>query len=483
MNLKGLSGGLYTPLSPDQVKIIHNASLKILETIGITYESGLDATLVMLEDAGATIDRNSARITLPRKLVTAQAAKAPEQVILYSRNGKNDLDLSRHQVHMGTGGAAIRILDPESSNVRPSTLNDLYQIGRLVDALDNVHFFLRPCIPTDIPATDYDVNVFYACLKATTKHVMAGVNDEKGFYNVLDLASMVAGGLENLKANPFISIITSFAISPLKLCTQSTLIMQECVRNQIPVALSSAPMAGSTSPLTMAGTLVQLHAEQLAGIAICQLTNPGAPLLYGGIPGMANMRTMGYLGGAVECGIMNAAIHQLAHHIGVPNYNSSGLTDAKIPDAQAGWEKAMTTLLAAMGGSNYVHHAAGMLESMLTVAYEQFVIDDEIIGMCCKALKGITVDPEHLALEVIEEVGPGGNFMTADHTMDHLHTEYFRGNSVTDQKGRDKWTQDGSPDARKRAADIVAKILGGKEQSYIDPEVDQAIRKKYDILL
>jgi trimethylamine--corrinoid protein Co-methyltransferase len=483
MNLKGLSGGLYTPLSPDQVKMIHNASLKILESIGITYESGLDATLVMLEDAGATIDRNSARVTFPRKLLTAQAAKAPEKVILYSRNGKNDLDLSRHQVHMGTGGAAIRILEPESSNVRPSTLNDLYQIGRLVDALDNVHFFLRPCIPTDIPATDYDVNVFYACLKATTKHVMAGVNDEKGFYNVLDLASMVAGGLENLKANPFISIITSFAISPLKLCTQSTLIMQECVRNQIPVALSSAPMAGSTSPLTMAGTLVQLHAEQLAGIAICQLTNPGAPLLYGGIPGMANMRTMGYLGGAVECGIMNAAIHQLAHHIGVPNYNSSGLTDAKIPDAQAGWEKAMTTLLAAMGGSNYVHHAAGMLESMLTVAYEQFVIDDEIIGMCCKALKGITVDPEHLALEVIEEVGPGGNFMTADHTMDHLHTEYFRGNSVTDQKGRDKWTQDGSPDARKRAAGIVAKILAGQERSYIDPEVDKAIRKKYDILL
>jgi trimethylamine--corrinoid protein Co-methyltransferase len=198
---------------------------------------------------------------------------------------------------------------------------------------------------------------------------------------------------------------------------------------------------------------------------------------------MANMRTMGYLGGAVECGMMNAAIHQLAHHIGVPNYNSSGLTDAKIPDAQAGWEKAMTTLLASMGGSNYVHHAAGMLESMLTVAYEQFVIDDEIIGMCCKALKGITVDPEHLALEVIEEVGPGGNFMTADHTMDHLHTEYFRGNSVTDQKDRDKWVKDGSPDARKRAADIVAKILGGQEQSYIDPKIDQAIRKKYDILL
>ena len=483
MKLKGLSGGLYTPLSPDQVETIHEASLTILESIGLTYESGLDAILEILEDAGARIDRNQARIIFPRKLVIAQAAKAPEQVILCSRDGENDLDLSRHQVYLGTGGAAIQILDLGSSDVRPSTLNDLYQLGRLVDALDNIHFFLRPCIPTDIPETAYDVNVFYACLKATAKHVMAGVNDVKGFYNVLDLASMVAGGLEKLKANPFISIITSFAISPLKLCTQSTLIMQECVRNQIPVALSSAPMAGSTSPLTMAGTLAQLHAEQLAGITICQLTNPGAPILYGGIPGMANLRTMGYLGGAVECGMMNAAIHQLAHHIGVPNYNSSGLTDSKIPDAQSGWEKATTTLLAAMAGSNYVHHAAGMLESMLTVAYEQFVIDDEIIGMCCKVLKSIAVDTEHLALEVIETVGPGGNFMTADHTMDHLHTEYFRGNSVTDQKDRDNWTEDGSPDARKRAGDIVRKILSGEARSYIDPKVDQAIREKYEILL
>lgn len=483
MNLKGLTGGLYTPLSPDQVENIHDASLTILESIGITYDSGLDATIEMLEDAGASIDHNQARVIFPRKLVIEQAAKAPEQVTLCSRDGKNDLDLSRHQVYLGTGGAAIQILDPGSKNVRPPTLNDLYQLGRLVDALDNIHFFLRPCIPTDIPETAYDVNVFYACLKATAKHVMAGVNNEKGFYKVLDLASMVAGGLEKLKANPFISIITAFAISPLKLSIQSTRIMQECVRNQIPVALSSAPMSGSTSPLTMAGTLAQLHAEQLAGITICQLTNPGAPILYGGIPGMANLRTMGYLGGAVECGMMNAAIHQLAHHIRVPNYNSSGLTDAKIPDAQAGWEKAITTLLAAMAGSNYVHHAAGMLESMLTVAYEQYVIDDEIIGMCCKVLKGITVDTEHLALEVMDSVGPGGNFITADHTMDHLHSEYFRGNGVTDQNGRDKWAEDGSPDARERAGDIVDKILAGDERSYIDPKVDQAIRQKYEILL
>ena len=198
---------------------------------------------------------------------------------------------------------------------------------------------------------------------------------------------------------------------------------------------------------------------------------------------MANLRTMGYLGGAVECGMMNAAIHQLAHHIRVPNYNSSGLTDSKGSDAQAGWEKALTTVLAAMGGSNFIHHAAGMLESMLTVACEQYVIDDEIIGMCCKVLGGIPVDPEHLALEVIDAAGPGANFMTAEHTMRHMHDEYFEGNGVTDRKSRVKWEKEGSPDARERARKIARRILSAEEEPRLSEEHDRAIRAKYEILL
>jgi trimethylamine---corrinoid protein Co-methyltransferase len=483
MTLKGLSGGLYKPLSEKDIETIHDASLTILERTGITYESGLDDTLEMLETAGATVDRERARITFPRNLIMEQAGKAPERVVLYGRSEENDLDLTENQVHMGTGGAAIKVLDLETGECRASRLRDIYQIGRLVDRLAHVHFYLRPCIPTDIPQSAYDVNMYYACIKATGKHIMSGVNDEEGLHRVIDLVSLVAGGREALRQRPFISVITSFAISPLKLCTQSTRIMREAIRERIPVALSAAPMSGSTSPITMAGTLAQLHAEQLAGICICQLTNPGAPLLYGGIPGMANLRTMGYLGGAVECGMMNAAIHQLSHHIKVPNYNSSALTDSKLPDAQAGWEKALTSVLAAMGGSNYVHHAAGMLESMLAVAYEQFVIDDEITGMCCKVLKGIEVDAEHLALEVIDSVGPGGNFMMSPHTMAHMRKEYFQGNGVTDQRNRDKWQKDGSADARERARSIARRILAEKEKPYISEEVDRKIREKFEILL
>jgi trimethylamine--corrinoid protein Co-methyltransferase len=483
MTLKGLSGELYKPLSSEDIETIHRASLNILEKTGMKYEPGLKATIDMLRNRGVTVDDERSIIFFRPDLIMSQTELAPEQVVLYSRDGKNDLDLAQHRVYLGTGGAAVRILDLEDGQARATTLSDLYQLGRLVDALDNIHFFLRPCIPTDIPVDAYDVNTFFACLKATSKHVMAGVGNEEGFNKVLELASMNAGSLQALVEKPFISVIASFAISPLKLCTQSTLIMQQAVRNQIPVALSAAPMAGSTSPVTIAGTLAQLHAEQLAGITICQLTNPGAPVLYGGIPGRANLRSLGYLGGAVECGMMNAAIHQLAHYIKVPNYNSSGLTDSKIPDAQAGWEKALTTVLAAMGGSNFVHHAAGMLESMLAVAYEQFVIDDEIIGMCCKVLEGIQVDDQHLALEAIDQVGPGGSFITSPHTMTHMRREYFNGRGVSDQDSREKWIEKGSQDTRTRAREIAKKILAQEEKSHMPADVEKAIREKYEILL
>ena len=483
MQSSGFSGGQYRPLSEEKIKMIHNASLEILEKVGFTYGKGLDNTLDMLEGAGAAVDRGKFRIRFPKKLIMEQAARAPEHVILYSRDGKNDLDLGKDRVYMGTGGAAIKILDLETGKVRASTLNDLFQLGCLVDKLDNIHFFLRPCIPQDIPPSSYDVNVFYSCFKATAKHIMSGVNSEKDFQDIIELASIIAGSRENLVNRPFFSITASFAISPLKLNTQSTLIMQEACRHRIPVALSSAPAAGSTSPITMAGTLAQLHAEELVGVTICQLTNPGCPILYGGIPGAVDLYSMGYMGGAVECGMMNAAIHQMSRYLKIPNYNSSGLTDSKLPDVQAGWEKAFTSVLAAMGGSNYIHHAAGMLESMLTVAYEQYVIDDEIIGMSCQVLRGIEVDREHLAVEAIAEAGPGGDFMMNPHTLKHMRSEFFQGNGISDRKNRERWEAEGSLSARERAR-IKAKNLISQEQNcYISADADKNIKERFDILL
>ena len=477
----GLKGGQYQPLNDQQVQTIHEAALGILETTGIGFEKELGPIVDSLIQAGAMPEATGTRLTLPRELVQACLELAPERVVLYSRDGKNDLDLSEDRVHLGTGGAAVKMLDMESGKARPSTLQDLFDIARLVDGLENIHFFLRPCIPTDLADPGYDLNVFYTCFKGTSKHVMAGVNTDQTLYEVLELASMLAGGRQALQDKPFFSVITSFVISPLKLSTGPVKIMLECLKNKIPVALSGAPMAGSTSPLTMAGTLAQIHAEQLAGITLAQVAAPGAPLLYGGIPGRADLQTMNYCGGAIECGMMNGAIHQLARHVRVPNYNSSGLTDAKVPDAQAGWEKGMTTLLAAMAGSNYIHHAAGMLESMICVALEQYVLDDEIIGMAARVLRGIDVDAEHLALEVIDQVGPGGEFMTAEHTFAHMRSEYFAGNRITDRSNRDTWIKAGEKDAWARAKDLVRAKLEAAGAGSIPEDLDKALRERFDL--
>jgi trimethylamine--corrinoid protein Co-methyltransferase len=293
----------------------------------------------------------------------------------------------------------------------------------------------------------------------------------------------IAGGEEALKAKPIFSISACMIISPLKFCTQSTVNVRTAAELNVPTTVTSAPMSGSTSPMTMAGTLLQTHAEVLAGITVHQLTRPGAPVLYGGLPAMAEMRSMGYQGGGVECGMMQAAIHQLSQRVDVPNYASSGLSDAKVTDAQAGWEKAFTTGLAVMAGNNYIHHAAGMLESMQCVAYELYVIDDEIIGQACKILEGISTGEDHLAFEAIREAGPGGNYLMSPHTVQHLRSEYFQGNGVSDKDGREEWIQQGCLTARDRARTIARAILDKPLESKIHPEIEKEIRSDFNIFL
>jgi trimethylamine--corrinoid protein Co-methyltransferase len=481
MNSGGMIGGQYKPLTDDQIEKIHETALTILEEVGFTYETGLEETLDMLAAAGARVERANQRIFFPRALVEEQAQIAPANVILYSRDGKNDLNMSGNRVHMGTGGQAIKVVDLETGKSRQSVLSDVHNVARLVERLDNIHFFQRPCTAHDISPEAHDKNVFYAGLTGTHKHYMGGAKDESVFQDVFKMAAMVVGSEEELMQRPIISISSCFAISPLKLCTQSTLIVQAACRHLIPVALSSAPMAGSTSPRTMAGTLALLHAEELVGVTIGQLSRPGAPLLYGGIPGVANMRTMNYSGGGAEFGMMNAAIHQMADHIKVPNYNSSGLSDSKMPDIQAAWEKALTTLLAAMGGSNFIHHSAGMLESMLTIAYEQYVIDDEINGMSAKVLKGIEVDDDHLALDAIAEVGPGGNFIMSNHTLKFLRSEFYEGNGLSDRSNRDEWEAGGSVNAHERAKQMVRDILAEDRPDCISEEVSKSLKEHFDV--
>jgi trimethylamine--corrinoid protein Co-methyltransferase len=478
MNVKGLAGGQFRPLNEEDVNKIHQTSLKILEEIGVKVE--MEEALQIFGKHGAKIDGGIVRI--PASLVEEALKIIPHKFLLAGQDEKNDLILEDKKVYLGTGGAALTVLDLETGEARPGTLKDIAQLAKLVDALENVHFYLRPCIPQDVPKEAMDINQFYASLSNTTKHVMAAAQSVRTARDVIEMARMLTGGKDALLKRPIISFVTSWMVSPLHFATETTRVLLEIVRNKIPVALSSAPMAGSTSPVTLAGTLAQVHAEQLSGIVLTQLANPGCPILYGAIPSMADLKTMGYVGGGIEFGLMNAAISQMAQSIQVPNYNSAGLTESKIPDIQAGYEKAYSLCLCVLAGSNYIHHAAGMLESMRAVSYEQFVIDDEIIGMALRLLRGIQIDEETLGFEAIREVGPAGNFLSSMHTVKFMRQEYFR-QTLSDRQSREAWEKSESLDGRERARRKARGILKTHSPKTIDPKIDQEIRKRFDVLI
>jgi len=482
MTTGGLIGGIYQPLTAQEIETIHQKALDILEQVGIGYEDDLEA-LEMLDKAGCQIDSQARKIFMPRELVIKMVNKAPGEFTLYSRDGKNNLSIGKDRVYAGTGGTTVHILDIETGKARGTLLKDQYNITKLVDTLDNIHFYQSAVAPLDIPGERYDPNILFAAMMGTTKHIMFGCNSSAGIKEAFKIASLVVGGDEILRAKPVFSSTACVIISPLKFCSQSVANMQHTARLGIPATITTAPMSGSTSPMTMAGTLLQSHAEELAGITVHQLTAPGGAVLYGALPARADMKTMGYRGGAIECGMMQAAQHQLSQRIDIPNYASSGLSDSKIPDAQAGWEKAFSTLLAVMGGNNYIHHAAGMLESMSAVAYEQYIIDDEIIGASCKLLKGICVDEEHLAFDAIKQTGPGGHYLMSSHTLEHLRSEYFEGSGISHTGNRNDWEEGGCQDTWQRANEMAKSVIYNDTIPKIDKDIEAEIRDRFDIAL
>jgi trimethylamine--corrinoid protein Co-methyltransferase len=477
--VKGLVGGQYKPLTDDQVQRIHQAALSILERTGVQVEE--PEALQMFQEAGATIDGDTLRVRIPPGLVEDAIDCAPSKVLLAGRDPEWDLELEGARVHIGTGGAALKVVDMDTGQPRLAVLRDVADLARLVDALDNIHFYLVPVYPTDMNKHKADINTYYTSLANTTKHVQSGVYDVQGIRDTVEMCEHIAGGAEALRERPIVSFITSWMVSPLLFATDVTTLLIETCRQRIPVVLSAAPMAGSTAPVTLAGTLAQLTAEQLSGVVLTQLVQKGTPLLIGPIPATADMKTGRYLGGAAEFGPMNAAMAQMAHFYHLPIYNSAGMTDAKISDVQAGFEKAMSAVLAVLAGSNFIHHAAGMLENMNMVAAEQYVIDNDILGMTMRVLRGIEVNDEALALDVIDEVGPGGHYLMADHTLRHMRSEFYYPSAVVDRQGWEMWQQDGGRDAQERAKEIARDILTNHHPEPLDPAVESWIRGRFEL--
>jgi trimethylamine--corrinoid protein Co-methyltransferase len=476
----GLPGGQYKPLSDEDVRRISEASFELLERVGI--EVVPSECRDIFQKAGAKVDSSRNRVFVPRSMVEDALSTAQNEVFLAGRDPEHDMILGGTRVYMGTGGAAVKILDLETKRVRETTLNDVGQIGRLVDALDNIHFYLRSCVARDIPPENLDLNTYYAAMVNTTKHVTGNCFSVQSLRDVIEMGSMVAGGIEKLRERPFLSFITSWTVSPLRYAPETVEVLTEVVRQEMPVFLSSAPQSGATSPAALAGSLAQINAEELSGLTYCQLVKPGTPVVLGYVPSVSDLRTGNFVGGAPEFALMHAAVAQLGQYYNLPVYNSSGLADSKIPDIQAGYEKGISSVTAALAGANYIHHSAGLLESMLTVAYEQFVIDDDINGSIMRMVRGIEVTDETLSSEVIEQVCFGeGHFLGTQQSLELMHSEYYYPHTGNRQT-RDDWEAGGGRDMWEQARIKARQILQEHQAPGIPEAIDNAIREMFTIM-
>ncbi len=478
----GLEGGQYKAISDADIQRIHEAALTVLERTGVEVMES--ECLHILANAGARVDAARNRVYLPRQMVEAALKLVNRDVVLYSKDGRMDLHLHGKRVHLGTGGAAVYIIDLESGRIRETRLRDLYDIGRLVETLDNIHFYLRAVVARDVGNDDIDVNTFYACLTSTNKHVMGGCYFPSKVADVKKMGSLIAGSEEAFLARPFLSFNLCWMVSPLRFAVETTETLTAAIRAGIPVSLVTAPQSGATSPASLVGTLVQVTAEELAGIVYVQLLRPGHPTLYGGMPLVADLRTGATAGGGAELALMNAASAQMSQFYGVPIYNTCALTDSKIPDIQAGFEKGLSTAVTALAGAEYNHHAAGMLESMLSVAYEQYVIDDDMNGQVMRLVRGLDITDQSLSLDVIHEVcteGPG-HYLGHPQTLQLMHTEYYYPHTA-DRTTRQNWEAAGALDMRQRARLKAREVLRTNFPAIVSDEIDRQLRREFNILL
>ena len=470
----GISASLYKPLTEAEVKKIADAAFDVLAKSGMAVYS--PTALEAFKARGADVDGESQIVRLPRGLVEDAIASNPSSITLHSRNGECDAVLEDDRVHYGTGGTAIYVLDPETGVRRKSTTADVALNARFVQELENIHVFTINVFPHDVEEKDdIDVVRFYHSLDNTTKHVMGGVYSMSGTKKVVRMAEMIAGGAAELRDKPFVSFIT-LVISPFKIDKDYGEITCYLAREGLPVVVPTEPICGTTSPITLAANVLTHVAETLGGIALVQCVNKGAPGICGSVGSVADLRNMNHLGGPIERAMINAAVAQLAQHFEIPLYSTGGTSDAKEVDIQAAYESAMSSLLVAMSGANYIHDIAGLMEFDLTVSYHKLVVDNEILGMCQRVLRGIEVDDEKLALELLIEKGPAQDFLAEEHTVRHMRQEFYVPR-LANRKKREEY--DAFENAMHRTKNYVRELCGRDPESRLAPEARQEILEAF----
>ncbi|MBW6463984.1 MAG: trimethylamine methyltransferase family protein [Firmicutes bacterium] len=472
---KHYKGGSFKVFSEEDVTTVHEATVYLLEKVGIKMHN--ETARQIFKEKGAAVEEAQRIVKIPRSMIEEAIDSTPSKIILCGRDEKHDLLLEGSNVHLGTGGTVLNTLDLDSGRKRLTGVKDVANYAKMTDALDNIAFFVINCYPNDVKEEEVDINRFYHGLKNTSKHVMGGIYTMDGLKAVISMAEDIAGGKEKLKERPFVSFIT-LMMSPLLMEVTYTDFLIEVARRGLPLTTPSEPLAGANSPVTLAGTITLNNAESLGGLILTQLINKGNPTLYGSTSSIMDMRTGTYMAGNIESALINAGCAQMAQHYKIPMYGTGGMSDSKVVDAQAGYESANTAMVVALSGCNYIHDAFGLLEFCTTLSYEKMVVDNDSVGMALRAVKGVEVSKETIATDIIEEVGPGGHFLDHPHTVEHVRKEFYFP-KLSDRQQRSVWEEAGSKDTFTRAHEEARRILEKHEPLGFSEDMEKHLREKY----
>lgn len=466
-------GDRYRPLGEREVWRIHDAALAVLERIGLANAPPSCART--LTQAGAGIG-DDGRIRFPRSLVLDTIANAGRRFALCGQAPRHDLPVQGPRVHFGTAGAAVHLVDIEARDYRESRLVDIYDAARIVDLMENIHFFQRPMVARDmVDPADLDLNTLYACIAGTAKHVGTSFTTRDNVAPALDLMHMIAGGEKKFRARPFVSNSNPLVASPLKFAANACGVLEACIRGGLPILLLSTPQAGATAPPHLAGALAQAWAEVLAGLVYANALKPGHPCILGAFPFACDPRTGAMAGGSAEQGLLSAAGARLARFCDLPCGAAAGMADSKLPDIQSGYEKGVTGTLTALSGPSLIYEAAGMHASLGGFCLESLIVDNDMIGECLRCVDGIEVSDETLSVEAIARAcldGPGHYLGQPRPSQGHLP-------AFADRLGVKDWLEAGRPDMLQRAAGEKRRILDSHFPRHIRRETDEALRVRH----
>lgn len=474
----GLEGGCYKPLSENDIRRIHDAALDLLERLG--FGNAPTTTVAACMKVGA-IHGADGRLRFPRAVVEHAIAIAGRNITLFGQDPRHDLLISGARVHYGTAGAAVHVVDVEKREYRESTLTDLFAAARIVDVMDNIHFFQRTMVPRDIPDPfEMDLNTLYASVTGTTKHVGTSFTHRDHVGPALEMLHAIAGGEEAFRARPFVSNSNCFVVPPMKFAEDACGVLEACVEGGIPILLLSAGQAGATAPASISGAVVQAVAEVLAGLVYVNALKPGHPAIFGTWPFVSDLRTGAMSGGSGEQALLTAACAQMARFYDLPGGSAAGMADSKLPDIQSGYEKGITDVMAGLSGLNLVYEAAGMHASLLGFSLESLIIDNDMLGQCLRCVRGLDTSDEALSVDTIIDVcvnGPG-HYLGHGQTLARMQRDYFYP-ALGDRSSPKEWVEKGRPDIVARAIAEKNRILSTHFPAHVSDALDRELRARF----